>query len=317
MSQLHSTPESEANRCSAHPLREAVGRFEARTSIMGGGLKIRRALPLEQKRLIGPWCFLDHFGPLRLEPNQKGMSVGPHPHIGLQTVTWLIEGEVLHRDSLGYQGVIRPGELNVMTAGRGISHSEESPEGRPDTMHGLQMWVALPEAERRREPAFDHYAEVPTVELSGASAHVFAGSFHGATSPATFYSPIVGIDVEVNASGTHELPVDASFEHGLLVTQGALEVNGHRLEIGGLLAFAPGVSALSVTADEGTRYAVVGGAPFGEPIVLWWNFVARTVEEIEAARDQWNAQDPIFGEVHGFDGPSLEPPTLRPIPEPG
>lgn len=273
-----------------------------------GDLAISRALPRRERRTVGPWCFLDRFGPLAFTAGSP-MDVPPHPHIGLQTVSWLLEGEVLHTDSLGCEATVRPGGVNVMTAGRGISHAEQTPHRHSGRLNGVQLWIALPEAHRDVEPAFAGLSETPCCELPGGIVRVFAGALGGVRSPAPHYSPLVGADVQVHANATVELPVNPAFEHGLLVLEGECLLDGWLLPTGALHVMAPGRSGAAFSSRSGGRVLLIGGPPFGEQILMWWNFVARTPEEIAAARADWEAER-RFGEVRGYPKPRL------PAPEP-
>ena len=257
---------------------------------LGGprAMTVRRTLPQRDRSLIGAWCFADHYGPDDVAET-GGMLVAPHPHIGLATVSWLFTGEVEHRDSLGTHAVVRPGELNLMTAGHGVSHSEIS---LPTTtvLHGAQLWVALPADARDGAPAFAHHAPDP-VAGDGWRASVFLGSLLGVTSPVQTATPLLGAELVLEPGTALELDVDAAYEHGVLVDTGAVEVAGAPVAPHELAYAAPGPAALRVTAGEdGARVLVLGGPPFGEPIVMWWNFVGRTHEEVVAARDAWQAQ---------------------------
>jgi redox-sensitive bicupin YhaK (pirin superfamily) len=274
---------------------------------VGEGMKIRRALPSRERRLIGAWCFLDHFGPTDIG-GTRGMRVGPHPHIGLQTVTWLLEGEVLHRDSLGSLQSIRPGQLNLMTSGRGISHSEESPPMATPLLHGLQFWIALPDSARNMAPAFDHYPTLPIITCDGATVTVFAGQALGERSPAAIHSALVGLDVQMPPQSSARLPLHSHFEYGALVMQGSLTVGDEELGPGTLLYLGCGRESLVLRSDSGTRAVLVGGQPFGEPVLMWWNFVARTHEQILRACQDWNGRADYLGEVKGYDGERLVAP---------
>jgi redox-sensitive bicupin YhaK (pirin superfamily) len=262
---------------------------------LGGprGMTVSRTLPNAHRRMIGAWCFVDAYG-----PEVATMRVPPHPHTGLQTVSWLVAGEVLHRDSVGSLQEVRPGELNLMTAGRGISHSEESPE---TLLHGVQLWVALPGEHRRTGPGFEHHASLPVLSGSGFDATVIMGSLGGVTSPATTYSPLVGAEVAVE--GSAEVPLDAGFEHGVLLLAGEVEP----LEAGPLLYLPPGRTRLRLSGRG--RVLLIGGEPFGEEIVMWWNFVGRDHDEIVAFRKEW-MEGEEFGAVEGFDGGPLPAPVL-------
>ncbi len=285
--------------------------YVARETELGGGLTIRRALPTAKRRMIGAWCFLDHFGPMDLEDN-KGMDVAPHPHIGLQTVTWLTEGEVLHRDSIGSEQIIRPGQLNVMTSGRGISHSEESPTERTDpNLHGLQFWVALPEGERERDPDFEHHADLPTLTHDSLEMTVMVGESMGERSPATMYSEMMGVDVAARDVGERTLDLRTGWEHGVLVIEGALEVDGTRIEPGKLAYLGTKRDRVRLANDAPARFILLGGAPFEEEIMMWWNFVARTPDEIERARRDWQERAAYFGDVSRYRGSRLDAPSWR------
>src|SRR6266496_4568578 len=186
-------------------------RLPARETSLGT-LRILRALPIRQKRLVGPWCFLDRFGPLSFS-DAKPMDVAPHPHIGLQTVSWLLQGEVIHNDSLGNEALLRPGGVNVMTSGGGIAHAEETPRKNSGLLNGVQLWIALPDAYRNGQASFQHIDEVPVIERAGGIVSVFAGSMPGCSSPAKHFSPVFGADIALHAFASLELPLDPSFEH--------------------------------------------------------------------------------------------------------
>ncbi|HEX4818356.1 MAG TPA: pirin family protein [Nonomuraea sp.] len=269
--------------------------LEGREVPLGGprAMAVSRTLPGARRRMIGAWCFLDAYG-----PEHTAMRVPPHPHTGLQTVTWLVAGEVLHLDSVGSRRLVRPGQLNLMTAGRGISHSEESPE---TVLHGVQLWVALPEPHRHVAPAFEHHPALPVLEGPGYAATVLIGSLGGVLSPATAYSPLTGAEISVAGGG--EVPLDPAYEHGLLLLDG--EVAG--LGRGPLAYLPPGRSRLRLSGRG--RVLLIGGEPFGEEIVMWWNFVGRSHDEIAAFRKEW-AEGSAFGTVEGFDGAPLAAPAL-------
>ena len=273
------------------------------------GLSIKRLLPRSRRRLVGPWCFLDAFGPLTFSAG-KPMDVAPHPHIGLQTVSWLIEGEVEHHDSLGLEGTARPGTLNLMTAGRGIAHSEETPLENSGRLHGLQLWAALPEASRETEPAFDSYCELPVLELEAGRATILMGELSGLRSPARAFSPMVLTVVAVSADRKLTLPLNRDFEHALLLLQGECRLDDEVLSIDTLYYLGRGRRELSLaSAQQPARALVLGGAPFGEKILMWWNFVARTADEIAAAREDW-AAGRRFGEVSAYQGARLDAPSF-------
>lgn len=252
----------------------------SRTALVGT-TPVRRALPKRGRRTVGAWCFADHFGPATA-PDAAALEIGPHPHIGLHTVTWLLAGEVLHRDSLGSEQMIRPGQLNLMTAGRGVAHSEESPHRGGGEVHGAQLWVAQPEATRHGAPAFEHHGELPRVELGSGEATVLVGEFGGTTSPARADTALVGLDLALH--GAVVLPVDAGFEYAVVVLSGAVAVDGTVIAPGALGYLGCHREELPLSAPEPTRALLLGGVPFPEPVLTWWNFVARDRGEVHAAR---------------------------------
>ena len=281
-----------------------VERSESRTTEVGG-LTVRRALPRRGRRTVGAWCFVDHFGPAGAEAR---MLVGPHPHIGLHTVTWLVEGEVLHRDSLGTEQLIRPGQLNLMTAGHGVAHAEETPDGPRRGLHGAQLWVAQPEVTRHDPPAFEHHGELPTVGAASASVTVLVGALGDVRSPARTDTPLVGL--AVTGAGRTELPLEATFEHAVVVLDGAAAIGADVLRPGELAYLAPGRHELVLELEAGAHVLVLGGEPFPEAIRMWWNFVGRTQDELDRAGQEWNAGDGRFGEV-GSALPRIPAPTGR------
>ncbi len=274
---------------------------------------VRRLLPQRVRRMIGAWCFVDHFGPDDVAAG-PGMQVPPHPHTGLQTVSWLAEGEILHRDSLGSLQSITPGQLNVMTSGHGISHSEESPSPHPPVMHGLQLWVAMPDAARHGPARFDHYPTMPVFADGGATVTVVVGSLDGLTSPAVVFSPLLGAEIVLSPGASIRLPLDPSFEYGAVAMAGAADVLGDDLKPGSLLYLDRGRSFVELTSAGGARLFLLGGEPFDEPLVMWWNFVGRSHEDIAEARSDWSRSrgEPggRFGTVTGYAGDSLPAPEL-------
>jgi quercetin 2,3-dioxygenase len=259
------------------------------------GFTVRRALPQRARRTVGAWCFVDHLGPVTSPPGPP-MAIGPHPHIGLHTVTWLFSGEVEHRDSLGSDQLIRPGQLNLMTAGRGIAHAEEAQPSWHGTAHGAQLWVAQPESTRHGEPAFEHHAELPVCAVGPAQVTVLIGSYDDECSPARRDTELVGLDVQ-HAGGRAVLGTDPAFEHAIVVAAGAVEVEGAPVEPGSLGYLAPGRSELVLDAAAPTRFLVLGGDPFAEEVLMWWNFVARTRDEVDDAIADWHGGEPRFGPV--------------------
>lgn len=279
-----------------------------------GSLQVSRALPIREKRMVGPWCFLDRFGPMSFS-DEKPMDVAPHPHIGLQTVTWLIDGEILHDDSLGSETLGKPGGVNVMTAGHGISHAEQTPKGNSGKLNGAQLWVALPEERRNGEAAFQAIAEVPRLETKGGIIQVFAGSLANLVSPARHFSDIVGSEIRIHPEESIEFGVNAGFEHALLVLDGDCAIEGQQLEHKTMYYLGTRRESVCLQSKNGGRVMLIGGTPFKETILMWWNFVARTPEEIAEARTDW-MNHRRFGPVDAYKGPRLEAPDLLKISRP-
>ena len=281
-----------------------------------GGLPIARALPSRLRRTIGAWCFLDHAGPADLKGS--GMNVPPHPHTGLSTFSWMIEGEILHRDSLGSEQVLRPGQVNLMTAGRGIAHSEESIGTR---LHLAQLWIALPDEQRFCEPSFQHFPELPKLIDGAFTLTLLAGELKGQRSPVPSHTPLLGVDIASSAAARCELPLDASFEHGVMVLEGGVEVQGQTVKPGSLLYLEPGASTLTLATSAPARALLLGGAPWEKPPLLWWNFVGRTRDEIVQFAAEWNALTGNFDgvKVEGYAGGSgrLTAPEVPHLREPG
>jgi redox-sensitive bicupin YhaK (pirin superfamily) len=286
-------------------LRELL---DARRTTLGEGVEIRRALPNRHRRTVGAWCFLDHAGPADFAPG-GGVNVGPHPHIGLQTFSWMIEGTIQHRDSLGCDQWIRPGQVNLMTAGHGIAHSEESPPDAPGRFQLAQLWIALPRSEADREPAFEHYPQLPVLERGGFHITLLAGECSGERSPARVYSPLIGLDLATPGDAHAELPLRTDFEHAVMVLEGTADIDGERLDPGTLLFLGSGHGKLAIVARQAARLLLIGGTPMNEEILIWWNFVARTREAIEAATRDWN-EGRRFGEVRGARSARLVAPDI-------
>jgi redox-sensitive bicupin YhaK (pirin superfamily) len=264
-----------------------------------GGFRVRRLLPSSARRLVGPFIYFDQMGPVTLGPGE-GLDVLPHPHIGLATVTYLFEGEIVHRDSLGSHQAIRPGEINWMTAGRGIVHSERTaPELRQGgaRLHGLQLWVALPRAREESEPDFRHHAAdaLPSLVLGGARVRLLAGTAYGATAPVRTHSPLFYADVAMPAGSDLPLP-DEHEERAAYVVEGSVACGAERADPGRMLVFSPG-AGVRLHASESTRLVVLGGAPIDGPRQIWWNFVSSSSERIEKAKRDWEGGR--FGAVAG------------------
>lgn len=281
-------PDRSAEPPSSRPARivEAVIRPRVRDL---GGFSVRRVLPAAERRMVGPFIFFDQMGPAVFAPG-TGIDVRPHPHIGLETVTYLYEGEIIHRDSLGSLQAINPGDVNWMTAGRGIVHSERTaPErrARGASLHGLQLWVALPKEHEEAEPAFVHYpaARLPLFEAGGARGRVLAGSAFGVTSPVKTLSPLFYVDVEIGAGGEVAVP-EGYEERAAYVAEGEIDGDAGPAGAGTLLVFVPGARAV-LRASRPARVAFVGGAPMDGERHLSWNFVSSSAGRIEQARRDW------------------------------
>ena len=290
-------------------------------------MTVRRTLPNRERTSIGAWCFIDHFGPNKTR-DTGGMSVAPHPHTGLQTVSWLFAGEVEHRDSVGSHQFVSPGQLNLMTAGAGIAHSEVS-TADSQWLHGVQLWVALPDAHRHIAPFFEHVippvVSVPTTggdefsagASSNATVTVFVGQLLGVESEATAFSPLVGAEIVLPAQSRLVVPVDAAFEHGVLIDHGSLGVNDEQGEESDLIYISAGTGQLEFrSGDHPVRAVLLGGEPFQEQLVMWWNFIGRSHDEIVAFREAWQRdviengnQAGTFGHV-SFDGAAIPAPEM-------
>jgi redox-sensitive bicupin YhaK (pirin superfamily) len=273
-----------------------------RVATVGAG-EVRRVLPTLGRRLVGAWCFADHYGP---EDAQVGGGIGPHPHAGLQTVSWLVQGEMLHLDSTGARQRIVPGQLNWMTSGHGIAHAELQP--RAGTMLGVQLWVALPDRDRNVAPVFDHDADLPVVDHGAAAITVMVGEHAGVRHDARTFSPLVGLEV-ASRGGAVTIPIEPAFEHAVLLVDGRASVAGSPLPLGTLRYLGLRRSSLDLEADAGTRVLVIGGEPLREPVLMWWNFVGRTHDEIVEMQRDWNAQR-RFGEVADAGLPWIPAPEL-------
>ncbi|MGW0998833.1 pirin family protein [Streptomyces sp. NPDC002523] len=283
----------------------------ARDVPLGGprAMTVRRTLPQRSRTLIGAWCFADHYGPDDVSVS-GGMDVAPHPHTGLQTVSWLFSGEIEHRDSLGSHAYVRPGELNLMTGGYGICHSEVS-TARTTILHGVQLWVALPDEHRDAERDFQHYAP-EAARIDGADVRVFLGSLAGQASPVQTFTPLLGAEIILQPRATLTLAVDPAFEHGLLVDQGEVRLADTLVGRAELGYAHPGVDTLTLTneSDDIARTVLLGGTPFEEEIVMWWNFIGRSHEDIATAREEWQNASDRFGAVEGYPGDRLPAPAL-------
>lgn len=322
MSNLEAAPaEVESSGSRVAGASAAVQVLSPREVPLGGprALRVQRTLPQRQRSLIGAWCFIDHYGPVSAR-----MDVPPHPHTGLQTVSWLFIGGVEHRDSAGVHALVRPGELNLMTAGAGICHSEVS-VGPDAVLHGTQLWVALPDPDRDTGRGFAHHVPAP-FSLPSAVARVFLGELEGHRSPVDTFTPLLGAQIDLDVNAELDIAVDPSFEHGVLCDLGPVALGETTLGVADLGYKGPGMSSLHLRnlGERPARVLLLGGTPFTEPLVMWWNFLGRSHDDIVGYRLQWEANDERFGAVAGYRGslarlpaPPLPTARLRPrsIPE--
>jgi len=308
--------------CAALPF---AGVLHPREVPLGGprAIRVRRTLPQRERSLIAAWCFADHYGPHDVRAGTR-MDVPPHPHTGLQTVSWLFSGEVEHRDSAGVHAMVRPGELNLMTAGSGICHSEVSTSATT-VLHGAQLWVALPDSDRDTGRDFAHFVPLPR-SLGNATVRVFLGELADARSPVHTFTPLLGAQLDLDPGADLTLDVDRAFEHGVLLDQGSVAVAGTTLNVADLAFQSAGSDRLNLVnrGESPARVLLLGGTPFPEQLVMWWNFVGRSHDDIATYRQQWEEHDHRFGAVEGYSGPTPRLPapplphaTLRPRPNPG
>ncbi|PJZ69607.1 pirin [Leptospira perolatii] len=259
-----------------------------KTKDLGGGFLVRRILPQFETRSVGPFVFLDHMGPVSAESGEE-LVVRAHPHIGLATVTYLYDGVILHRDSLGVEQRIQPYEVNWMTAGSGIVHSERSqPDANYQIIEGIQAWVALPTEFEETNPEFHHFErnEIPTVSSGGWELRVLAGSFLGETSPVKVFSSLFYVDLEVEAGAEAEFPIPKNQEAAIYIARGSLDIGGKILGVGELAVFPIG-DPIQLRAESTSRVMILGGSPLKEPRHLWWNFVSSSRARIDKAKEDW------------------------------
>jgi redox-sensitive bicupin YhaK (pirin superfamily) len=294
--------------------------IEGRRADLGGGFAVRRVLPWRKRRMVGPFIFLDHAGPLRLTPEEfRRADVRPHPHIGLSTVSYLFSGRLTHRDSLGVEQAIRPGEVNWMTAGRGIAHSERFDDAETLAEEGFEMiqtWVALPAADEECEPGFDHYAaeQLPVAREGGVSMQVIAGAAFGLASAVRTHSPLFYVHVVLEPGARIALP-DGYSERAAYVARGAVVIGGNRCSEGQMIVFDQQTDP-TIAAEEAATMMLLGGEPVGERFI-WWNFVSSRKERIETAKADWRAgRIPLPPSDNSEFIPLPEPRPAPPAPEP-
>ncbi|WP_038345836.1 pirin family protein [Acinetobacter sp. A47] len=298
---------SDSKDCEQY-INQFIQEFTIRSAEIGQGTVIKRALPSRHKRMVGAWCFLDHAGPVSF-PAGDGLDVGPHPHIGLQTFTWMIAGTMMHTDSLGSKQLIRPKQVNLMTAGRGISHTEVAPESETQ-MHAAQLWIALPDDQLNIDPKFEHYPELPVVSKDQVEFTVLVGDFLQTTSPVQVHTPLVGVDLTAQADTRTRIPLNPEFEYAFMALEGTARVNGHVLTADNMVVLETGLTEIEVELTQGHRLLLIGGEPFESPILLWWNFVGRSMQDLQQAREDWVNHAARFGEIPDYQGKRLEAPVL-------
>lgn len=302
---LKETQVSDSKDCPDTCFKPVLQKLSTRKALIGEGLTIRRALPNVERRMIGAWCFFDHFGPLNLKTGD--LDIAPHPHIGLQTFTWTLHGEILHRDSLGSEQVIQPGQVNLMTAGHGIAHSEQS---LPDSiLHGVQLWIALPDAARNRQPDFAHYPEMPVIKHDNVLITLLAGELFNQRAPTKVYTPLIGLDLNAQHDTTITLPLNPAFEYGILPLTHTIEIEDESIDLDTIAYLGCGRTEIPIHLPKDARVLIIGGEPFAEEILLWWNFVARTKQEIIEATNDWNNHT-RFGSVKNYPGGRLTAPEV-------
>ena len=266
---------------------------------------VRRTLPHKELKMIGAWCFIDHYGPTK---TVDAMSVAAHPHTGLQTVSWLFSGEIEHHDSVGSSQLIHPGQLNLMTSGFGIAHSELSLDVGQE-LHGVQLWVALPASQKDIAPHFEHHNDLPKFEYEGLQITLMMGEMNGHKSSAITYSPLIGAEITGHANKV-SIPLNPQFEYGILVDRGTLLINGNLVKSANLHYLPAGSENLLIESNEYFRAMLIGGAPFDEEIIMWWNFIGRTHEEIVKMREDWESKSPRFASFEDRIGDRIPAPNM-------
>lgn len=279
--------------------------FELRTAMIGENFPIKRAIPQKKLRNIGHWVFLDHAGPT-LFKGDENVDVGPHPHIGLQTFTWMLEGEIIHNDSLGNDQIIRPYQINLMTGGNGIAHTELSHPDSP-SLHLAQLWIALPREKEAIAPDFKHYSTIPKIEHEDHEIHLLVGDFEEQQSPVEVHSPLSAIDIRATQDTTITITLNPEFEYGLLPLEGEISIAGAAkadIDADAFVYLSAGKASLEVTFKKGSRILLIGGEPLDQPPLMWWNFVAWEQETIEKAITDWNNESDRFPNVINYEGKS-------------
>lgn len=283
-----------------------------------GGIPVARLLPQGKRRTIGAWCFLDHAGPAEFAEDQLGLQVGAHPHTNLQTFTWMLEGEVWHQDSLGFRQLIKPKQVNLMTAGtgatRGIAHTEQTPE-HVKSLHAVQLWIALP-MNQEIAPNFEHYPELPAWSKNGVDYILTTGHYDGHTAPTTQYSALLGMDMQTQTAQTITISAQKGWEYGALVIRGsASTADGTRAGADELLFIEPNGDDFTLQLEAGTHLMLLGGEPLPHPTLIWWNFVADSREALVQAVADWNNHSNRFGTEIDLNGTILKRLVAPEVPE--
>ena len=283
-------------------------RIAVRMAALGEGFTAARALPTRERRMVGAWCFLDHLGPVQFS-GEEGMHVGEHPHTALQTFTWMIEGNILHRDSLGSEQVIRPGQVNLMTAGWGIAHTEDSLPGE-SALHAVQLWIALPAEKANIEPSFEHHPVLPAWKQDGVACTLLAGHYADRDAPSRVHTPLFGLELYSETPARTTLSLTPEFEYALLPLTGSVQIGAESVQSNELAYLGQGRSELELRMEPGSRVLLLGGQPYPGTVSMWWNFVGATRDDVTKAQLDWEAGASRFGPVKGGEGRRLEAPKL-------
>jgi redox-sensitive bicupin YhaK (pirin superfamily) len=280
-------------------------------------LTVQRLIPQRGLRMVGPWCFVDHFGPLPIA-DYADFDIAPHPHCGLQTITWLFSGQLVHHDSLGYQQALRRDQLNLMTSGHGISHAEVADSQLSEPLHGLQLWSALPPSDAHTQPRFDHYPQLPKFTIGECTASLLVGSYRREdhaqakrfVSPALSFHPSIAMIISTPKATAIELQLEREFEHALYVVSGRIDSVEQRVDQHQLLNLGSNRSAIAIELSADCKLLLIGGEAFAQPIRMWWNFVAADMQQLQQAQQQWNVGHARFGQVSSYQGERLLAPEL-------
>lgn len=313
-----STHETQPQVCESEHLQQDVTLLSAKARALTEHLTVYRAVPQQQLRMVGPWCFIDHFGPVATK-NYRQFDIAPHPHIGLQTITWLFSGELKHLDSLGYEQPLRSGQLNLMTAGNGISHAEIADENLQQPLHGLQLWCALPKQHEQVAPSFEHYRELPHFAIDEVMAELILGDYGRFHSPGTSFHPGIAMLLSTPKNAQATLTLNKEFEYALYVVSGNLYLpnsahagltKGHGAHEHELISLGANRSELTLAFGADTRVLLLGGEAFPEPVTMWWNYVSHDATRIRQADTDWKQGHSRFGQVRHYHGDRLMGPAI-------